>query len=86
LRTRLERLSRRLLGDAVRGQPAQVLVDQRQELGGGVRVAGLQGFPPWAIPNGLSFEQEATLVGLIGATGSDLAKFLPAVVLVQQFN
>jgi hypothetical protein len=32
--------------------------------------------PPWAIPGGLSFEREATLVGLIGATGSDLAKFL----------
>ena len=32
--------------------------------------------PPWAIPNGLSFEQEATLVGLIGATASDFGKFL----------
>jgi hypothetical protein len=32
--------------------------------------------PPWAIPDGLSFEQEATLVGLIGATASDLGKFL----------
>jgi hypothetical protein len=32
--------------------------------------------PPWAIPDGLSFEQEATLVGLIGATATDLGKFL----------
>jgi hypothetical protein len=32
--------------------------------------------PPWALPGGLTFEQEATLIGLIGATGSDLAKFL----------
>jgi hypothetical protein len=40
------------------------------------QLAKLPSLPSLAIPNGLSFEQEATLVGLIGATASDLRKFL----------
>jgi hypothetical protein len=36
----LERLAGRLVGQPVRGQPAQLVVDQRQELRVGSRVAG----------------------------------------------
>jgi hypothetical protein len=36
---RLERLPRRLVGQPVRGQTAQLAVDQRQQLRGGLRVA-----------------------------------------------
>ena len=36
---RLERLAGPLLGQLPRGQPAQLVVDQRQELVGGLRVA-----------------------------------------------
>ena len=40
---RLERLAGLLLGQLLRGQPAQLVVDQRQELLGGLRVALLDG-------------------------------------------
>ena len=39
----LERLARLLLGQPLRGQLAQLVVDQRQQLLGGVRVALLDG-------------------------------------------
>ena len=39
----LERLARLLVGQLLRGQLAQLVVDQRQELLGGVRIALLDG-------------------------------------------
>jgi hypothetical protein len=39
----LERLPRRFMSQLVRRQPAQFLVDQRQELRGGLRVARVDG-------------------------------------------
>ena len=38
---RLQRLARPLPGQLLRGQPAQLIVDQRQQLRGGPRVARL---------------------------------------------
>jgi hypothetical protein len=40
---RLERLPRRFVGQIARGQPAQFLIDERQELSRSLRVAGLEG-------------------------------------------
>jgi hypothetical protein len=41
---RLERLSRRLAGQLLGGQAAQLVVNQRQQLAAGVRVAAFDGF------------------------------------------
>src|SRR5262249_2561360 len=40
---RLQRLARLLLSQALGGEAAQLVVDQRQQLGGGVRIALLDG-------------------------------------------
>src|SRR5438270_621319 len=38
---RLERLARSFMGQSVSGQPAQLVVDQRQEFGRGVRIGSI---------------------------------------------
>ena len=43
--SRLECLPRFFVGQLLRGQPAQLLVDQRQELARGVRVESLDDVP-----------------------------------------
>jgi hypothetical protein len=56
----LKRLAGRLLGEPVRGQPAQLVVDQRQQLFGRVRLAVRNGVQD---AGDLAHKREYTLTG-----------------------
>ena len=67
----LQRLARRLVGQLVRSQAAQLVVDQRQQLASGVRIALLNTHRIW-VTSGIGFQNTLragrlqTRTGLLG--------------------